>query len=155
MTGNPETTNELTRVLQQTKPEQIGAYLQEHADKLIADEKPFAAYMKDLLRKKGLRQQDVFLRADIPEKYGYRLISEEKRTRRRDVLLRICLAAQCTFEETQHALRLYRMPLLYAKFPRDAICIIAFNTQMHDPNAVDELLIRHGQEPLYVCGALE
>lgn len=33
------------------------------------------------------------MKADIPERYGYKLLSGEKHTRQRDVILRICYAA--------------------------------------------------------------
>ena len=33
------------------------------------------------------------MKADIPERYGYKLLSGEKHTRQRDVILRICCAA--------------------------------------------------------------
>ena len=49
----------------------------------------------------------VFLKADIPERYGYKLLSGEKHTKQRDVILRICYAAEFTLKETQRALRKY------------------------------------------------
>ena len=65
--------------------------------------------------------------ADIPERYGYKLISEEKRTKQRDIILRLCYAAHFTLEETQKALKMYDMPMLYSKVKRDALLMIVFN----------------------------
>ena len=58
-----------------------------------------------MLKEKRITQQMVFLKADIPEKYGYKLLSGEKHTRQRDIILRICYAAELTLEQTQRALR--------------------------------------------------
>lgn len=82
--------------------------------------------MFDSREEKKLTQQVVFLRADIPERYGYKLLSGEKRTKQRDIILRICYAAEMTLDETQYALKQYEMPELYAKKPRDALSMILF-----------------------------
>lgn len=79
------------------------------------EQNAFSEYIKDLLKEKRITQQMVFLKADIPEKYGYKLLSGEKHTRQRDIILRICYAAELTLEQTQRALRKYEMPQLYAK----------------------------------------
>ena len=50
-------------------------------------------------KEKGILQQDVFLAADLPERYGYKLISEQKHTTQRDTILRLCLAAR--FDEDE------------------------------------------------------
>ena len=144
-----DTAERLTAVLRSARPEDTGRILREYADELTEPSVGFSAYMRGLLRKKGLRQQEVFLKADISEGYGYKLISGEKRTRRRDTLLRICFAAGFTLEEANRALRLSEMPTLYPRFPRDAVLMIAFNSGLCDPACVDELLTGHGMDPLY------
>ena len=97
-----------------------------------------------LLREKGLTQQKIFLLADIPERYGYKLLSGEKHTKQRDVILRICYAAECTLEETQKALRKYEMPQLYAKIPRDALLMIIFNERPGSIIDANTLLKKNG-----------
>ncbi len=151
MSQEEKTTGILTKVLASATPDQLSHYLEQYADALITDEKPFAAYMRALFKKKNLRQQDVFLAADISEGYGYKLISEEKRTRQRDVILRLCLAGHFTLNETQQALKLYGMAPLYPRLPRDAALIIAFNTGVRDPEGADEILKSHCMTPLYCC----
>ena len=89
-----------TRGLENTHLSEVQDYLKEHADSILRSDRPFSKYMRAVIRKKGLKQRDVFLWADIPERYGYKLISEEKRTRQRDVILRICYAAEFTTEES-------------------------------------------------------
>ena len=51
--------------------------------------------------------------------------------------------------EANRALKLYGMTPLYAKIPRDAALIIAFNTRMYDLADVDDLLMEYGFDPLY------
>ena len=155
MNSGRHTTDALDEILQAAKPEDLGMFLKENGRKLIDGDRPFSAYMRERLRKKDLRQQDVFLAADIPEGYGYKLISEEKHTRQRDVLLRLCLGASFSLLETQRALKIYGMSPLYSKVPRDAVFIIAFNTGINEIAAVDEMLLSHGMEPLKTCGTAD
>ena len=102
-----------------------------------------------------MTQQMVFLKADIPERYGYKLLSGEKHTRQRDVILRICYAAEMTLEETQRALQKYGMPQLYAKIPRDALLIIIFNERPGGIIEVNELLSEKGMDMLRTSGVQE
>ncbi len=115
----------------------------------------FFVYMKDLLKKKAITQQMVFLRADIPERYGYKLLSGEKRTRQRDVILRICYAAELSLEETQRALKKYDMPALYPKVPRDAFLMILFNERPGNVIEINELLKKNEMDPLRTSGIQE
>ena len=115
-------------------------------------EEAFSLYMKELLAEKKIKQQTVFLNADIPERYGYKLLSGEKHTKQRDVILRICYAAELTLEETQRALKKYEMPELYAKLPRDALLMIMFNERPGSIIDVNALLKENGMEPLRTSG---
>ena len=150
-----KTTDELEKVLGSIHPEDTEAFLQYHETDMFVDEKSFSAYMKQLISEKGLLQQDIFLDADIPERYGYKLLSGEKRTKRRDVILRICYAAHMSLEETQRALKIYGMPALYARIPRDAILIVAFNERPGDILKVNAILRKNDMEILRSCGTQE
>ena len=92
---------------------------------------------------------------DIPEKYGYKLLSGEKHTRQRDIILRICYAAELTLEQTQRALRKYEMPQLYAKIPRDALLMLIFKDRPGGIIEVNELLSKNGMEMLRTSGVQE
>ena len=111
--------------------------------------------MKNIFREKKMTQQMVFLKADIPERYGYKILSGEKHTKQRDTILRICYAAELTLEETQEALKKYEMPQLYAKMPRDALLMIIFNERPGSIIDVNELLKRNGLKPLHTSGFSE
>ena len=137
----------LTEALLQTPPEAFPAYLAHNRKNLITSQHPFADYMREKFREKGLLQQNIFLAADLPERYGYKLIAEEKRTRQRDVILRLCLAAEFSLEETQEALLLYGMAPLYVRIPRDAAFILAFHRHIYDIHDVDAILRENDLPP--------
>lgn len=150
-----KTTESLNKILRQTKPDRISDYLEKNADTLVNENKPFRAYMLGILRKKGYKQQELFIAADISEKYGYRIISEEKHTKQRDTVLRLCYAGRFSLLEAQRALKIYGMPALYAKIPRDAVLIIAFNNGIYDISSVNSLLLENKMDPLRPCGETE
>ena len=150
--NEPKTTGTLTDVLLSTSPDDVGKVLQTEAASMFASDKPFTAFFRQLLADKGLRQQDLFVAADIPERYGYKLISGEKYTVKRDVILRLLFAASLGLTDAQRALKLYGFSPLYARIPRDAVLIIAFNSGIREIEHVNELLEAHGMDPLERCG---
>lgn len=150
-----KTTDNLTSVLKSTHPNELKEVFEAHWEKIVSSEKPFCDYMKGLLKQRGLKQQDVFLAADISERYGYKLINEEKHTRQRDTILRLCYAAKLTLDETQRALKLYGMSPLYPRIARDAVLIVAFNNGIYDIHEVNSLLEKHNMEALFPCSPTE
>lgn len=148
---NEKSTQDLENVLGSTHISKFEAYCRENKDSMN-DEDAFSIYVKELILQKGFTQQKVFLNADIPERYGYKLLSGEKHTRQRDIILRICYAAHFTLEETQRALRKYEMPELYAKIPRDALIMLVFNKRPGNILEVNELLKTKGFAPLRTSG---
>ncbi|MDD6481862.1 MAG: hypothetical protein PUF65_06315 [Lachnospiraceae bacterium] len=149
---NEKNTEELTEVLGKTHISGFDRYCSENRESMNTSEEAFSLYMKELLAEKKIKQQTVFLNADIPERYGYKLLSGEKHTKQRDVILRICYAAELTLEETQRALKKYGMPELYAKLPRDALLMIMFNERPGSIIDVNALLKENGMEPLRTSG---
>jgi hypothetical protein len=143
-------TEELENVLGNTHLNHFDSYCKEYSPCLMED--AFTVYMKNLISEKKLTQQTVFLKADIPERYGYKLLSGEKRTKQRDIILRICYAAEMTLAETQRALKKYNMPTLYAKIPRDALLMIIFNERPGSIIEVNTILQEHGMIPLRTSG---
>ncbi|MBR1477024.1 MAG: hypothetical protein IJ608_03570 [Lachnospiraceae bacterium] len=152
---NKKTTEELNNILKSTHAENLGDYIQDNSESILSKDRPFAEYMRLLIKEKGLKQQDIFLDADIPERYGYKLISEEKRTKQRDIILRICYAAGFTLSETQRALKIYEMPQLYSKIPRDALLMIIFNERPGSILDVNALLKKYDMETLRSSGVQE
>ncbi len=145
-------TEELENILGSTHFKDFDVYRKTHKESFIDEDVEFNVYVKDLIKSRGLTQQNVFLKADIPERYGYKLLSGEKHTRQRDTILRICYAAEFTMEETQKTLKKYKMPQLYSKIPRDALLMIIFNERPGCLIDVDELLKKNGFDLLKISG---
>ena len=131
-----------------TRLEELPIFLRDRMGDLLTGPRPFSDYMRARFRDKGVLQQNVFLAADISENYGYKLIAEEKHTIRRDIILRICLAAQFDLHKTQKALILYGMAPLYWLLPRDIVFMAAIVHKVYDIHQVNDVLIRCGQAPL-------
>lgn len=146
--ANWETEEGLYEQIETIRLEELPVFLREHMENMLSGARPFSDYMRSKFREKGVLQQNVFLAADISENYGYKLIAEEKHTIQRDIILRICLAAQFDLNETQKALILYGMAPLYWLLPRDIVFMAAIVHRAFDIHQVNEILIRCGQAPL-------
>lgn len=148
-------TNELENTLGKTHLSDYDKYLKNNKDSMLSESNSFSTYVKELMNKNKIKQQEVFLKADVPERYGYKLLSGEKHTKQRDVIVRICYAAEFTLSETQRALRKYGMAELYAKDERDALIMIAFNERPGSIIDVNTMLKSHGLQPLRTSGVQE
>lgn len=148
-----KSTQELENILGSTHSKNFEVFCKNNKDSLINEDYAFSVYVKDLIKAKGLTQQNVFLNADIPERYGYKILSGEKHTRQRDIIIRICYAADFNIEETQKTLKKYKMPQLYSKIPRDAFLMIIFNERPGSIIEVNGLLKKNGLEPLRTSGS--
>lgn len=143
-----ESTDLLMNVLKSARAEDLPAYRRAHLKDLNLT---FPVYMDQLIRRLGISRRDLFQRADIPQKYGYKLLSGESHTTDRDKLLRLFFAMELNLEEVQRGLELYGLAPLYPKRKRDAVLIIAFHQGIHRVDEVDELLMANGEPPLARC----
>lgn len=148
-------TKELEEILKSTHVKKAAGFLKENKDSMYTNEYEFSNYMRDLIKCKSISQQRVFIDADLPERYGYKLLSGEKRTKQRDVILRLCYASNFSLDETQKVLKLYEMPQLYAKIPRDAMIMMCFNSRPGSVIDVNNYLRENKFEPLRSCGVQE
>ncbi len=147
-----KSTEELESILENTHPENISDYMEANQEELLTDDRSFMKYMNERFKEKNILKQDVFLKADISLRYGYKLLSEEKRTQQRDVILRICYAADFTLKETQRALEIYKMDKLYARNQRDALIMTFFNEHSGSIIDLNEALSSHNMQPLRSSG---
>lgn len=138
-----KSTDDLMKVL--SEPGQLEPFMQTQFTRGQPD---FVGYMDELFHQKRLKRQDVLLRANLPYKYGYKLLTGESHTTSRDKIIRICFAMELTLKETQRALKLYGMNELYPKNKRDVVLIVALGSRQYDLAAIDEELIRYGLQPL-------
>ena len=134
-----KSTKELADILGKTHLSEFDQYCKDHKESMKAGKDMFSIYIKNILSEKGMTQQAVFLKADIPEQ--------------RDVILRICYAAELSLAETQRALQNYEMPVLYAKIPRDALLMIIFNERPGSIIEVNALLKENNMAPLRTSGS--
>lgn len=139
----------LENVLKQSDAKGLDQFYKQNWDKMLDVERPFTAYMREILKKNKVSQRDMFMTAGITDSYGYKVISMEKPTKNRDLIIRLCLAAHMELVEVNRALKLYGMTPLYAKISRDAALIVAFNTHMYNMADVDDMLMKYGFELLY------
>ena len=148
-------TQELEKVLKNTHISDFEEFCSENKEHLVDEKYAFYNYFRDVLAAKKIKQQTVFLYADIPERFGYKLLSGEKHTQQRDTILRLCYAAEFTLEETQKALEKYKMPQLYPLIKRDALLMIIFNERPGSVIDVNKILQKNKFEPLRSSGTQE
>ena len=143
-----KSTNELNELLKNMKTEGLGKYLKDNSSYLAQGKKAFYFYFKNVLDGKGIKLKDLYTFAGVSESYGSKIVTMEKHTKDRDLIIRLCLAGHFSWIETSRALRLYGMSELYAKDPRDACIIVAINNRVFDPYKVDEIMDAHGMDKL-------
>ena len=148
MIGNKKTTDALEEILLSSGAMPVDDILAPYEDKMIKEERPFTSYVRRILKEKGISQKDLFIAADMNERTGRRIISGEKHTSNRDVILRICIAGGMNSDETQHALMLYGMSPLYVRIPRDALILHAIAHDQRDLWELEEELKRNQMEGL-------
>lgn len=141
-------TNELNNILENTHPDQLSTFLKENSHYMADDRKGFYYYFKDVLDEKNIKLKDVYSFAGVSESYGGKIVTMEKHTKNRDLIIRLCIAGHFTWDETNRALKLYGMTGLYAKDPRDACLIVAINNRKYDLAEVDDLLCEQGMKKL-------
>ena len=103
----------LLKKLEGIRMEDIPKYLDENRAGLRDDCKAFYYHMKNTIEKKGFFLKDVYLSAGVSESYGGKIITMEKHTKNRDLIIRLCLAGHFNLIETNRALKLYGMSELY------------------------------------------
>ncbi len=143
-----KSTDELNDILENMKPDQLGSYLKDNSKYMAEGKKAFYYYFKDVLDEKNIMLKDVYSFAGVSESYGSKIITMEKHSKDRDLIIRLCLAGNFNLVETNRALKLYGMSELYAKEPRDACMIVAINNRIFDMYEIDEMLLAQGLQKL-------
>ena len=141
-------TDELDSLLENMKPEDIDTYLKENDKYMADDKKAFYYYFKNVLDGKNIKLKDVYSFAGLSESYGSKLITMEKNTKSRDVIIRLCIAGHFNLKEINRTLKLYGMSELYAKDSRDAVIIVAINNRIYNMSDIDEMLVQRGLQKL-------
>ena len=149
---NELNTDRLEEVLASTHSKDFSSYISDNKDSIVDMSNDFYSEYKNILFAKGITQREVFKLADISEKTGYKLLSGEKPTKRRDVIIRLAVAAKLDLKDVQRLIRKYGMPELYAKFPRDALIMMAVN-EGKNIYEINSLLTQNDFEILETLGS--
>ena len=143
-----KTTENLENVLLHARLDEMDGFLSENESRMLKHGRNFTEFMRAKVKEKGLLFTDIYRNANISERYGAKIISMEKHTKDRGLIIRLCIASKLTFDETQHALTLYGFAPLYAKNPQDAVVINAIANGISNVYDVEELLIAHSLDTL-------
>ena len=93
------------------------------AKKLLPKENQnFVQFIDDYISQHGQVRQALLRKADIPVGVGYKYLTGAKRTKNRNVILRLCIAMGMTLKDVQRALNLYGMSTL-SENDRDSVII--------------------------------
>jgi hypothetical protein len=149
-----KSTEDLENILKSTHPSKIQDYFDNQDDELLDNSFPFGSYVKHILKKNSILMQKVFLDGNISEGYGYKIMSGEKHTNKKDVILRICFAGKLSIDETQKALKLYGFSPLYARIKRDSLIMTLFNNRPESIDDFNNILIQNGFDSLAEVGTL-
>ena len=143
-------TKELENVLLSNKYKKAKDIVNENKEYLVDDDKRFSYFVKDLIKEKGMTIKKVVLLTGLSEGFGRKVISGEKITDKRDLIIGICISAGFSLEETNRALKLYGMQALYAKYKRDAVIIIEINKGDTSIESINRVLEENDLEPLKI-----
>lgn len=141
-------THELDDILLGLSPSGISDFYSENSKYLADEKKGFYYYMKDILESKGILLKDMYSFAGVSESYGSKILTMEKHTKDRNLILRFCIAGHFSVLETNRALKLYQMAPLYAKDKRDAILLVAINNRIYDFGEIDDMLTKQNMPQL-------
>ena len=144
-----KTTEELDKALLNTAPAKIGDYIKENDKYMTAGPKSFYYYFKDVIDSKGIKLKDLYAAAGVTESYGSKIVTMEKHTKNRDLIIRLCLAGHFNLIEINRSLKMYGLSELYSKDPRDACIIVAVNNRIFDQRRIDSMLKEQGLTVLH------
>lgn len=137
-------TNELDEMLGKIKPEELSGFYKTNSAFLADENKAFYYYFKDVIESKNIFLKDVYSFAGVTESWGSKIVTMEKHTKNRDLIIRLCIAGHFLLEEINRALKLYGMNPLYSKDRRDTCIIVAVNNRIYDLSEIDDILEKQG-----------
>ena len=140
-----KTTKKLADILSQIDNEiEMQKYMKHH--KVTDSYKSFVEYFKSLSNVKKLSDSELIKLSGVEKSYYYQIM-KGTRNPSRDKVLRLCIGAGLTTEETTRALELNECAILYPMNKRDIIISVAINqhASVMDTNL---LLDKYGEKPL-------
>ena len=143
-------TSKLNEILNSTGRDALPGFFKENNGEMLSASLSARSYIRELAALHKMKLDDIYTRAGMSLSYG-RKIASGKTVKKRDTVIRLCLALRTSLPEANRLLKLYNMPTLYARDKRDAVLIVAFNEGLSDTNDVDSLLAEYGLTPLEKC----
>ena len=104
-------------------------------------------YFDDMLARKNIQKKDLFTRTGISPNLGYQLLRGIRKSKNRDVYLKIAIEAELTLDETQQMLKLLNVGAIYPLRERDAVVYYGM-THGYNLVRIQALLAERGQPPL-------
>ncbi|MBQ2309445.1 MAG: helix-turn-helix transcriptional regulator [Erysipelotrichales bacterium] len=95
----------------------------------------FYEYFLSLPEVQNTSTAELIRKSGIERTYVYQILNGRKRNPSKDKILRLCLAAGCTLNETIRALEIAGAPGLYARNKRDMILVYAIQNGLSADDA--------------------
>ncbi len=118
-------TEELEDALKNEKD--IDIFLDENKDNFISDS--FSDYYVSILEKNGISKADAIRETYLKDNYIYQILRGLKSNPSRNIVLQLAFGAHMNLTETNRALKLCGLSVLYPKIKRDAVIISAINNK--------------------------
>lgn len=132
-----ETTKRLEEILKQVKSDSgANGYLDSHKDDRYSS---FSDYMNAYIGEKDIRIPTLCERSGISQDYIYGILNGKKNPSR-DKVLALCIGSGMTYDETNRALEIAKLGIIYPKDERDVRIAIAINQGICDVTRVNEIL---------------
>jgi|SRR5699024_11656667 len=142
---NNKSTDKLLKMLNKVKNQ---SELKKHIDRSDLKEEAYqlCEYILEVCKDKDCGKSKIIRNSDIHRTYGYQILNGN-RLPSRDKLLQICVGNKFSLEETNKALTIANLGILYAKELRDSIIIYSLNNKLNLLEA-NIILDEHGLKPL-------
>jgi len=132
-------TEELNNKLK--RHENIEMFMQDYA--WAFDEDSFKKYLYGLLQHRNLNVTSLALGCGVSVAYAHQLMRGQKKSPRKDILLRFAFGLSLSLDETNRLLTLGGIATLRSKIRRDSVIIFCINKNLSLEEA-DELLHYYG-----------
>lgn len=123
--------------------------LSRYLDDLDQDESwiGFRDYFFSIPKVREQKVADIIVHSGLDRTYAYQILNGRRQNPGKDKIIRLCLAAGLDLEETQRALKVSGMPILYPRDKKDATVIFAIEHGL-SVISTNELLYQNGLEVL-------
>ena len=122
----------------------IDKYLKNNESSII--DQNLSVHLCRIFEERSLSKSVVVRNSDINEVYAYQILSG-KRSPSRDKVIRLCIGADFSVDDTNQTLRIAGFTPLYPKFSRDSIIIFGIQKK-YTIWQINEELYSHNEETI-------